>query len=94
MALVAFLTVAAKKESSPPTITLDVKDAKARVVLKDVQKQCRIENLIIDPDVTGSGTFYMKKVPCKTAFPIILRTLGLKATTYSSNVITVEAAQP
>lgn len=93
--LVALFTVSLVVHAKQaPTVTLDVKDAEARPVLKEIQKQCRIQNLIIDPDVTGSGTFYFKKVPCRTALPIVLRTLGLRATTYSNNLVQVEAAKP
>jgi hypothetical protein len=63
---------------SAPTVTLDVKDAEARVVLKDMQKQCGIRNLIIDPDVPKTAaTFYFREVPCDTAFRVVLRTYGL-----------------
>jgi hypothetical protein len=73
------------------TVTLDVKDAKAREVLKSMQKQCAIKNLIIDPDVPeGSATFYLKDVPCPQAFDVVLRTYKLKAITYSDTLTAVE----
>lgn len=62
-----------------PRVTLDVKDMEVRPLLKNVQKQCGIKNLIVDPDVTGSGTFYFSDVPCSDAIPAILKTLGLAA---------------
>ena len=63
---------------SAPTVTLDVKDAEARVVLRDMQKQCGIRNVIIDPDVPKTGaSFYFREVPCETAFRVVLRTYGL-----------------
>jgi len=62
-----------------PTVTLDVKDADVHDVLKSIQKQCGIRNLIIDPGVTGSGTFLFKKVPCKVALDTVLKTTGLTA---------------
>ena len=64
--------------AAPPTVTLDVKDAEARVVLKAMQKQCGIRNLVIDPDVPKTAaTFYFREVPCETAFRVVLRTYGL-----------------
>jgi hypothetical protein len=63
---------------SAPTVTLDVKDAEPRVVLKAMQKQCGIKNMIIDPDVPKTAaTFYFREVPCDTAFRVVLRTYGL-----------------
>lgn len=63
---------------APKTVTLDVKDAEARVVLKAMQKQCGIKNLIIDPDVPKTAaTFYFREVPCDAAFRVVLRTYGL-----------------
>ena len=70
------------------TVTLDVKDMDARDILKSMQRQCRIRNLAIDAAVQGKGTFYFQDVPCRTAFPIVLRSLGLDSVTYP-NVITV-----
>jgi hypothetical protein len=76
------------------TVTLDVKDAKARDVLKSMQKQCAIRNLIVDPDVPeGSATFYLREVPCAQAFDVVLRTYHLKAVTYSDSLTAVEPIQ-
>lgn len=64
--------------SVPKTVTLYVKDAEPRVVLKEMQKQCGIRNMMIDPDVPNTGvTFYFRQVPCDTAFRVVLRTYGL-----------------
>ena len=77
--ILAVLVLAATTAASP-TVTLDVKDAEPRVVLKDMQKQCGIKNLIIDPDVPNTAaTFYFREVPCDTAFRVVLRTYGLAA---------------
>lgn len=65
------------KKPQPRTVSLDVKDAEARDVLRAMQKQCGIRNLIVDPEVQGSGTFFFRDVPCEQAFPIVLRTMGL-----------------
>lgn len=64
--------------SAPKTVTIDVKDAEPRVVIKEMQKQCGIRNVMIDPDVPNTGaTFYFRQVPCETAFSVVLRTYGL-----------------
>lgn len=73
------------------TVTLDVKDAKARDVLKSLQKQCAVKNLIVDPDVPeGSASFYFHDVPCRTAFDVVLSTYRLKAVEYSTSTVAVE----
>lgn len=74
-----------------PTVTLDVKDGEARDILKSMQRQCGIKNLIIDPGVQGSGTFLFNQVPCKQAFSIVLRTMGLAAQMYSNDLVNVGA---
>jgi len=82
--------IAAFLLAATATVTLDVKDADIRVVLKSMQKQCAIKNLVIDRDVQGKGTFYLTKVPCKTAFDVVTRTMGLQSTTEPNSVIIVE----
>jgi type II secretory pathway component GspD/PulD (secretin) len=72
------------------TVTLDVKDQDIRVILKDMQRQCRIKNLVIDPQVSGSGTFMFENLACKTAFNVVLRTLGLGYVDYGNSVMSVE----
>ena len=60
------------------TVTMDVKDAELRAVLKSMQKQCGIRNLVIDPDVQGTGvTLKFREVPCATAFKVVFRQFGL-----------------
>jgi type II secretory pathway component HofQ len=76
---------------SERTVTIDVKDAEARAILKDLQKQCGVKNLMIDPDVQGKGTFYFERVPCPQAWSIVLRSLGLDSQIYTNSVITVGA---
>jgi len=75
--------------AKPRSVTLDVKDAEIHVVLKSIQKQCGIRNLVIDPGVTGSGTFLFRNVECKVALDTVLRVNGLAAKTYSSSVVAV-----
>ena len=89
--MIAILLLAAALQK---TVTLDVKDAKVRDVLKSMQKQCAIKNLIVDPDVPeGSATFYLREVPCGQAFDVVLRTYHLKAITYSDSLTAVEPVQ-
>ena len=85
-------SAAGAAEAKKPSVTLDVVDEDARVILKSMQQQCGIKNLVIDPDVKGSGTFYFKAVPCPTAFRVVLRTMGLQASTYSNHIVTVGTA--
>ena len=75
--------------AKPRTVTLDVKDEEIHVILKSMQQQCAIKNLVIDPNVAGRGTFYFHDVPCATAFDVVLRTMGLAAE-YSDDVVAVE----
>lgn len=70
-------------------MTLDVKDEDVRVVLKSMQKQCGIKNLIIDKEVEGKAMFIFRDLPCKTAFDTVFRTMSLRATTYSNDVVNV-----
>jgi hypothetical protein len=70
-------------------VTLDMKDADVHVVLKSIQKQCRIRNLVIDPGVTSSGTFLFHDVPCKLALDTVMKTTGLAAESYPNSVMTV-----
>ena len=77
------------KDHTEASVTLDVKDAEVRVILKSMKEQCGIRNLIVDPNVTGTGTFLFHDVPCRTAFDIVLRSLGLASAEYSNSVVTV-----
>jgi type II secretory pathway component HofQ len=71
------------------TVTLDVKDEDVRVILRSMQKQCEIRNLVIDPKVQGSGTFVFHALPCRTAFETVTSTLSLKLDTYENDVVVV-----
>ena len=77
------------RSTGEPAVTLDVKDAEAREILKSMQHQCGIRNLIVDPGVQGSGTFLFNKVPCRQAFRVVLTSLGLSAQTYSNDLVSV-----
>ncbi len=71
------------------TVGIDVKDEDIRAILKTMQKQCDVKNLVIDPDVQGKGTFLFDKVPCRSAFDIVFRTMGLASQDYGNSVVTV-----
>ena len=71
------------------TVSLDVKDADVRVVLKSMQQQCGIKNLLIDKDVQGEATLLFRDVPCATAFKVVFRQFGLTGQV-AQNVTTVE----
>ncbi len=83
------LLVILARAPEPKTVTLDVKDEDVRVILKSMQKQCAIKNLIVDKEVEGKGTFIFRQLPCKTAFDIVFRTMSLRATTYRNDVVNV-----
>lgn len=88
--LVLLLLAASSVSAKPRTVTLDVKDADVRDVLKSMQKQCGIKNLIIDKDVSGQATFLFREVPCETAFKVVLRTFGLASQPEVNSVLVVE----
>ena len=71
-------------------VTLDVKDEDVRVILKSMQKQCGIRNLLIDKEVSGTASLvYFRDVPCTTAFRTVFRQFGL-AGQVDGNVVSVE----
>ena len=88
-----FLLLMLARAPQPKTVTLDVKDEDVRVILKSMQKQCGIKNLIIDKEVQGSGTFLFRELPCKTAFDTVFKTMSLRAMTYGSDVVNVAPRQ-
>lgn len=88
--LSAALATSAFAKEKPRTVTLDVKDGEARVILRSVQRQCGIRNMIVDRDVQGSGTFFFRDVPCAQAIPIVLRVMGLAGQVQGHSVMRVE----
>lgn len=76
-------------QKGEPTVTLDVKDGDVRTILRSVQRQCGIRNLMVDRDVEASGTFLLTNVPCGRALSVITRTLGLGATGASTTMTRV-----
>lgn len=89
LALALLLIVGSTAFAAEPTVTLDVKDADVRVILKEMQQQCGIRNMLIDKDVTGAGTILFREVPCETALRTVFRQFGLKGVV-NPNVVTVE----
>lgn len=89
--LLSAVLAASVAAEEPRGVTLDVKDAEARVVLKELQRQCGVRNMVIDPDVQGgSATFKLRDVPCNRAFSVVLRTYGLKAQFEENSVVKVD----
>jgi type II secretory pathway component GspD/PulD (secretin) len=83
-AIAALLLLATVTAHAAPrrqrTVTLDVKDEDIRVILKSMQKQCAVKNLLLDKDVQGTGTFLFREVPCRTAFDVVFRSAGVAGT--------------
>jgi hypothetical protein len=82
------------RDAGEPTVTIDVKDEDIRTILRNVQRQCGIRNLIVDPGVEGSGTFLFNRVPCHTALDTILTTMGLGRYSESEAVTAVGRSTP
>jgi hypothetical protein len=87
--LLILLLLAVPTLAEEPTVTLDVKDEDVRIILKSMQKQCGIKNLLIDKEVTGSGTIYFREVSCTTAFRTVFKQFGLTGQV-EQNMVTVE----
>lgn len=77
------------RNTSAPTVTLDVKDMAVREILAAMQKQCGIKNLIVYPSVSGSGTFLFHDLPCRTAFNVVTSTLSLRIDEYENDLVAV-----
>ena len=73
----------------PKSVTLDVKDEDVVVILRSMQKQCAIKNLVIDKEVQGKGTFIFRELECGRAFDTVFRTMDLRARSYGNDVIDV-----
>lgn len=92
-ACLALAPVAARAAEQPkePVVNLDVKDEDIRVILKSMQEQCGIKNLLIDKEVGGKGTFILRDIPCDRAFDIVARTMGLAYDIEPNSVVNVQA---
>jgi len=62
-------------KSEPVKVTLDLKDADIRDVLKTLSREARV-NIIADKDVTGLVTIKLKDVPWEKALDIITKAQG------------------
>lgn len=82
-------TFLSAQQAKPKSVSLDVKDEDVHVILRSMQKQCAIRNLIIDPKVEGKGTFLFHDVPCPTAFEVVTSTMSLKIVSYENDVVAV-----
>jgi type II secretory pathway component GspD/PulD (secretin) len=89
LALLALAPNVGRASARLPRVSLDVKDADIRVILKSMQTQCGMRNLVIDPLVQGKGTFLFRELSCPVAFDTVFKTMGLKSVTYGKNVVTV-----
>lgn len=74
------------RDPAEPAVTLDVVDEEVRAILASVKKQCGIRNILVDPNVTGRGTFLFDEVPCSLALKTIFASLGLESESYPSVV--------
>jgi type II secretory pathway component GspD/PulD (secretin) len=89
LALLLALGTSSVMADEEPGVTLDVKDEDVRVILKSMQKQCGIRNLVIDKNVEGKGMVYFTDVPCTRAFKVVFMQFGL-AGQFDENVVVVE----
>ena len=89
LVLAFVLGVSTASAADEPTVTLDVKDEDVRIILKSMKEQCGIRNLLIDKDVSGSGTIYFREVSCSTAFRTVFKQFSL-AGKVDPNIVTVE----
>jgi hypothetical protein len=90
--LAAAPVMLAADAARPRTVTMDVKDAEARDVLRSMQKQCGIKNMLVDPEVQElkGATFKFTEVPCDVAFRVVFRTFGLAGVIHPNSIVTVK----
>ncbi len=91
--LALLILIPAAAVEKPRTVTLDVKDEEIHAILRSMQKQCGIRNLVIDPGVEGRGTFLLHDLPCPTAFEVVARTMSLQIADEGNSVVTVRRQQ-
>jgi hypothetical protein len=91
--LALLILVPAAAGEKPKTVTLDVKDEEIHDILRSMQRQCAIRNLVIDPGVEGRGTFLFRDLPCPTAFEVVASTMSLRIADEGSSVVTVRRRQ-
>lgn len=74
------------RDPAAAAVTMDVVDAELGEILGIVKRQCGIRNIVVDPGVTGKGTFLFRAVPCDNAIRTIFATLGLSVEMQTSVV--------
>jgi type II secretory pathway component HofQ len=87
--LLLLLLLATPAFAEERTVTLDVKDEDVREILQSMKKQCGIRNLLIDADVQGKASLYIRDVPCGNAFQVVFQQFDLTGTV-DENVVHVE----
>jgi type II secretory pathway component HofQ len=87
--LTFLLAVPALAAEKPRTVTLDVKDEDVVLILRSMQQQCGIKNMVIDKDVQGKGTFLFHELPCPRAFEVVFETMSLRAKSDGGDVMNV-----
>jgi len=92
--ILALVSGAAAASAAEQKVTLDVKDADVRDVLQSLKTQCAVKNMIIDKEVPASAaTFYLRDVPCETAFKVVFRTFSLAAAPIENSVLRVSPSR-
>jgi len=86
-------TVVVTDPAPENTVTMDVTDTDVRKILKSMQRQCRVRNLVIDPEVKGAGTFLFNAVPCSIAFRTVFNSLGLSGDFEPNSVVQIKGAR-
>jgi hypothetical protein len=74
-------------------VYLDVVDAEVEQIVRSLSSQCGIRNVMIDPGVTGKGTFILTSVPCSSAFPIVFQTLGIGGELHPNSILVVRGGR-
>ncbi len=77
-------------DRTEPVVDLDVEDGEVRSIVQVVASQCGIHNVMIDPAVSGRGTFRFRDVPCHHALDVVLRSLGIEGTLEPNSVLVVK----
>lgn len=77
------------RDPDEPAVDLDVHDADVRAILGIMKQQCGVTNLVVDPDVTGKGSFLLRDVPCGAAFRTVLTSMGLEGEWQPNSVLIV-----
>lgn len=74
-------------------VSLDVVDAELAVIIRSLANQCGIRNVMIDPGVSGKGTFILASVPCSSAIPVVFQTLGIRGELQPNSILVVRGGR-